>query len=377
MGKDLKGKELGTGICQRKDKKYTARFTGKNQKRIEKHFQSVREAKKWLAEAKYEDEHSNISAASSMTVDAWFEYWINEIKGNNVRPNTVRNYKERYAKNIKAYLGKMLLCDVKPLHCQNVLNQMAKENYRNSTIVQTSITMFGLFSSALENDMIIKNPVTKTVKCTSGKESKEKRVLTVDEQKLFLDTVKGTSNYNQYAFLLQTGLRIGELIGLKWSDIDFKKNVVHIRRTMEYRHSVGEWRTGEPKSKAGYREVPLTQEAIRILKNQQEKNSKLKVVSLKFADSVFLSRNGEPTKNSAYDTKIYYYCKKAGIENFSVHTLRHTFATRCIEAGMRPKTLQEILGHSNLSITMNLYVHVTEDEKEKEMKKFEGIYNVV
>lgn len=376
MGKDLKGKELGTGICQRKDGKYAARFTGKNKKRIEKHFQSVREAKRWLAEAKYEDEHSNISAVSSMTVDAWFEYWITEIKGNNVRPNTIRNYKERYFHNIKEYLGKMLLCEVKPLHCQNVLNQMAKENYCNSTIAQTSTTMYCFFDSALENEMIAKNPVTKAVKCTSGKKSKEKRVLTLEEQKLFLDAVKGSSNYNQYAFLLQTGLRIGELIGLRWSDIDFKKNIVHIRRTMEYRHSVGEWRIGEPKSKSGYRDVPLTEEAIRILRNQQEKNSKLKVVSIEFADSVFLSRKGEPTKNSAYDSKLFYYCDKAGIARFSVHTLRHTFATRCIEAGIRPKTLQEILGHSNLSITMNLYVHVTEDEKEKEMKKLEHIYNV-
>lgn len=79
-----------------------------------------------------------------------------------------------------------------------------------------------------------------------------------------------------------------------------------------------------------------------------------------------------PTKNSTYDSVIYKIVDKAGIERFSMHTLRHTFATRAIEAGMKPKTLQEILGHANIGVTMNLYVHITEDEKEKEIKKFEA-----
>lgn len=75
------------------------------------------------------------------------------------------------------------------------------------------------------------------------------RALTIEEQRLFLETIKGTSNYNQYALLLQAGLRTGEMIGLRWSDVDFENRVLHIRRTMEYRHSVGEWRIGEPKTK--------------------------------------------------------------------------------------------------------------------------------
>lgn len=305
-----------------------------------------------------------------MSVSAWFEYWITEIKGKNVRPNTIRNYTERFDKNIKEYIGNMILSEVKPLHCQNVLNQMA-EKYRNSTIEQARITMYGFFESAVENDLIVKNPVTKAVKCTAGKQAKPTRVLTVEEQELFLDAVKETSNYNQYAFLLQTGLRTGEMIGLKWSDIDFESKILHINRTMEYRHSTGEWRIGEPKSKAGYRDIPLTQEALRPLKNQKEKVSALKVIPIEYADMIFLCRNGTPTKNSAYDTKLFYYCDKIGIPRFSMHTLRHTFATRCIEAGMKPKTLQMILGHSNIGITMNLYVHVTEEEKTKEMLKLE------
>ena len=182
--------------------------------------------------------------------------------------------------------------------------------------------------------------------------------MTVDEQKKFLEVAKDCSNYNQFAFVLQTGLRTGEMIGLKWSDIDFEKEVVHIQRSMEYRHSVGEWRIGEPKSKSGYRDVPLTEEAIQLLKAQKEKVKSLKVINMDFSEFVFLNRKGEPTKNSAYDTTLFKICDKAGIPHFSMHVLRHTMATRCIEANMRPKTLQVILGHSNVGITMNLYVHI-------------------
>ena len=212
-----------------------------------------------------------------------------------------------------------------------------------------------MFMDAVENNLIYKNPVTKSVKYNIGKESKKVRALTIEEQKKFLEVSKNTSNYNQYAFILQTELRTGELIGLKWTDINFEKKELTIRRSAEFRYIVGEWRIGEPKSKSGYRTIPLTEMAIEILKDQKAKMKKLKIINLEFKDYVFLSRKGEPTKNSAYDTTLFKLCDKAGIERFSMHVLRHTFATRCIEANMRPKTLQVILGHSNVGITMNLY----------------------
>jgi len=372
MGKDLKGKELGVGICQTKDKKYVARITTRNGKRVKRVFDKLVDCRKWIAEARYNEEHGAISVLGEMSVDAWYEYWITEIKAKTVRQNTIRNHNERYKQNIKEYIGQMPLNEVKPIHCQNVLNQMA-DTYRNSTIKLTSITMYGMFQSAVDNELILKNPMTKYVRCTSGKPSKPPRVLSVEEQKLFLETTKESSNFNQYAFLLQTGLRTGEMIGLKWSDIDFEKRILHVSRTMEYRYSVGEWRIGETKTKNGCRDIPLTTEAIEILKRQKKKVQELKTVKMEFSDFVFLSRKGEPTKNSAYDTKLMYYCDKVGMQRFSMHTLRHTFATRCIEAGMRPKTLQMILGHSNIGITMNLYVHVTDEEKVKELSNIEDM----
>lgn len=374
MGKDLKGKDLGAGIVQRKDGKYAARFISKSKKRIEKHFEKVSEAKKWLAEAKYEDEHSNIGASSQMTVNAWFDFWIHEIKEKTTRPNTVRNYRERYKHNIHDVIGNMIISDVKPMHCQQVLNCM-EEKYKGSTMEQCRITMTSMFFYAVENQIIPTNPVTKSVKCPK-KVDKKVRFLTLEEQAKFLKAAVGTSYYYQYALILQTGLRTGELVGLKWEDIDFEKRTINIRRTMEFRYEDREFRTGEPKSKSGYRTIPMTQVAYELLRAKEREKSTRKICDLRYKDFIFIDKKGLPTKNSAYDSTLYRLADKAGIQRFSMHTLRHTFATRAIEAGMKPKTLQEILGHANIGITMNLYVHITEEEKEKEIKKFEKAFKI-
>ena len=376
MGKDLKGKELGVGIAQQKNGLYNAGFVDKLGKRRVKRFKKLQECRKWLDEAKYIDEHSSITEANAMMVEAWFEYWIS-IKEKTVRPNTVRNYRERYHRNISKVIGKMLLIDVKPIHCQKIFSDMADEGYKTTTIYQTRIALYNMLDFAKENDVIINNPCKKSVKSDMGQPSDKKEALTIDVQRKFLEAARDQSYENQYRFVLQTGLRTGELVGLKWDDIDFKNKTLTISRTMEYRYKVGEWRIGPPKSESGYRTVPLTDEAIRILKAQKEKNSKIKVIPMEWADQVFLCRKGEPVKNSTYDTALFKICDKVGIKRFSMHVLRHTFATRCIEAGMMPKTLQKILGHSNIGITMNLYVHITEDEKHKEIELVAGALKVI
>ena len=365
-GKELKGKELGKGITQESTGLYSARFVDRFGKRKHKRFKKLQECRAWIADATYVDEHSDISMPSDMLVDQWFDYWIG-IKKKTVRSNTVRNYTERYIKNIKPVIGKMTLSDVKPLQCQKIFYDMADQGYRTSTIYQARIALYNMFEYAKENEVLRSNPCKKSVKSDMGKPSEKKVALTRDIQKTFLQYAENQSYENQYRFILQTGLRTGELVGLKWGDVDFKSKTIQIRRSMEYRYSAKEWRIGEPKSKSGYRTIPLTEEAVSILKKQKEKNKRISEISTEWEEFVFLCRKGTPVKNSTYDTALFKICDKAKIPRFSMHILRHTFATRCIEAGMKPKTLQMLLGHSNIGITMNLYVHTTEEEKKKEM----------
>ena len=376
MGKDLKGKELGVGISQRTDGFYVGRFTTKYGQRKQKLFRKLQECRQWLADSQYQDEHSNLNFPEEMTVKAWFDYWIS-MKKRTVRPNTVRNYTERYERNIHPVIGKQILSKVKPIQCQMIMNRMADEGYRTSTIYQARITLFNMLDYAYQNDVIMKNPCNGMVKSDIGKPTQKKEALTLEQQKRFVTGIAGNAYEYPYKFLLQTGLRTGELVGLKWSDIDFDNRILTISRSMEYRHSVGEWRIGEPKSKSGYRSIPLTAEVIKILRRQKQKNLEVKVIPMEWSEFVFLCRKGTPVKNSTYDTMLFKQCDKIGIPRFSMHVLRHTFATRCIEGGMKPKTLQTILGHSNIGITMNLYVHTTEDEKHKEIEKIAAALKVV
>ena len=109
---------------------------------------------------------------------------------------------------------------------------------------------------------------------------------------------------------------------------------------MEYRYTTGEWRVGPPKTKHGFREIPLTKANRDMLLEMKKQADGGRYVQEEFKEFVFINSKGMPTKNSTYDVHIAKLTKKAAIQNFSMHTLRHTFATRCIEAGMRPKTLQ-------------------------------------
>lgn len=120
MGKNLKGRECGKGICQRRDGKYSARYITRNGSRREKHFDTLPEARNWLADSLYEDKH-NIVVATDVTVDRWFDYWMDNLVCS-LAPNTRWNYRERYVQNIQPVIGNMQISDVKPMHCKVILN---------------------------------------------------------------------------------------------------------------------------------------------------------------------------------------------------------------------------------------------------------------
>ena len=389
MGKSLRGKECGKGICQRKDGLYSARFVSSEGKRQVKCFSSLPEARNWLEDAKYADRHEDVFAPPDMTVTAWFEFWISHIVGD-LAPNTKINYRERYEYNVKPVIGKMRLTDVKPMYCKMVFNRM-EASYAGSTIRQTYIAMGTMFRAAVMNDMIQKHPMDGVRYTKPVRAPDDIHFLTRDEQIRFLEVAKRSHNYNQYALILETGLRTGEMIGLTWDAIDFQNRTLTVNKTLEFRHKQHFWRAGPPKTQQSYRTIPLTDRAYEILKEIKDKRPWQKespllsqtleyidrrtgaISRLVMRDLVFINwRTGEPAKNSSYDTHLYKLCDEAGIEKFCMHALRHTYATRAIECGVQPKVLQKLLGHASIKTTMDRYVHVTSESLDQAVRQFES-----
>jgi len=323
-----------------------------------------------------------------MTVNAWETFWRENLL-TGLAANTIRNYRERYEKNVKPILGDMLLTDVKPMHCKTVLNSMIA-SYAGSTIRQTYITMGTMFKAAKENGLIDTHPLDGVRFEASVKAPDEIHFLTVTEQAKFMEAARHSHNYAQYALILETGLRTGEMIGLTWDAIDWERHTLTVNKTLEFRYKQQEWRAGPPKTKKSYRTIPLTDTAYQILwdlyqvreyrKEAPELDKELTYVDRRTAektkmnmrDLVFINfRTGMPAKNSSYDTHLYKLCDTAGIEHFCMHALRHTYATRAIERGMPPKVLQKLLGHASIKTTMDKYVHVTDDSLFQAVRQFE------
>lgn len=310
-----------------------------------------------------------------VTVNDWFLQWIKIIDGIR-KPKTINNYTNYYNKNIKPVIGDMPISDVKPMHCISVLQKMTS-SYKESSIKQTRVAMSCMFQYAVDNDIIFKNPVGKSVVIPTNinitDESKRHLLLSKDEIDNFFNAAKQTPYYLPCSLVLETGLRAGELIGLTWDEIDFENNYIRIRHTMQYDKNKG-WYFTPPKSKQSLRNIYMTEKCKSILYEAMKAFSIRKETSdPMFNNLVFTSIHGTPIRNNSYDIAINNICKKVGIPHFSIHSLRHTFASRCIMAGISPKVLQIIMGHSDISTTLNIYVHIDNSVNETEMKKLSQI----
>lgn len=400
MGKDLKGKELGVGLTQRKDGKYSAKYTTNSGSRREKYFEKLSDARIWLNERLYEK--NMLLNGKDLLVDEWYNIWMSTNKEGIVSPSTVKNYKARYKMNIKKNIGMKKLDSVKPIDCQYILNKMDAEGYAKGTIQQTRITLHAIFKDAVLNEYITKNPVNETVHLPYSEDEddfNEKRVLTVNEQIEFSEYATNRMYNNAYQLVLQTGLRVGEIGGLKWEDIDLIDKTLYVRRTLHENKNRGGFYFGKPKSKSSKRIVPLNKEALDILRSQKSFQMKMKCKSSNWTENdewqnlVFTTINGNPVGASTFNTMIKRIVNNINadreavskmnnttynrFEKFTMHSLRHTFATRAIESGIKPKVLQKILGHSSITITMDLYVHVTDDEFKTEIEKLSSSLDII
>lgn len=395
-----KKKLLPKGISLRKDGRYQGRFTF-NGKRYTYYSRDVKELQKKMADAKYELEHGIYGNGLDITLNHWFDIWMKEYKILTVKNSTMLLYSLNYERYVKEVLGDYLLKDIKTIHIQKIYNQMYHEGLSLGTIQIVNSILNNLFSQAIKNDYLMKNPCLGAILPKVPK--KERRVLTFYEQKLFLTVIHGDFYEAFYKIALCTGLRIGELSALTWEDIDFNNKTLSVNKTLlyqkDYHSKEYSFRCQAPKSDTSTRILPLIPDAVQILKKHKKEQELYSMVNhtiwqpiAGLENLVFTTRNGTPVQEAYIIKRLACVTKKMNqqeaveaqregrapsiFENITPHTLRHSFATRAFENGLAPKTVQELLGHSNMNITMDLYTHVTYETKKREMKKLSDILKV-
>lgn len=390
--------QLPKGISKRADGRYQARFTFQGE-RYTLYDRDLKVLQKKLADTKYEMEHGIYLDGKSMTLDRFFHTWLSEIKENTVKENTISVYLEIYKVHIGPQLGSLQVGSITKLTVQRLLNSMQKNGLSANTLAKTKAILYSVFKEAMENRMISYNPCENI---TIRREKNERRVLSFDEQKLLLDAISG-SRYEPLCLLaLSTGLRIGELSGLRWSDIHFAEKTLTVERTYVYLHDVKTHRMKDvfhsPKTKNSTRTIRLLDSMILMLtehkKNQEAEKQRLGELWQPVEggeDLVFTTKNGKPVRGLNVSETLNHYIdqinareeEQARLENrepvpfdrITPHTLRHTFATRAFESGIPPKVVQQILGHSSLEMTMDLYTHVTEDVQSREIQKLSHVFS--
>ena len=205
-----------------------------------------------------------------------------------------------------------------------------------------------------------------------------KRGLTRDEIETLYRSAKDSQLYPFFVLALNTGMRMGEILGLTWDCVDFQNGIIRVEKTLCYLPNNGKaiYEFHPPKSKAGKRNIPMSKAVKDVLLVQKEWRNK---VSAKYApqkgfeDLVFTGKTNHPLHESNIRAAIKYLVNRINktsekeFEGFTPHCLRHTFATNCIAKGMRPKTLQKLLGHNSLQMTMDLYCHVLDETLKEEM----------
>lgn len=282
---------------------------------------------------------------------------------------TYNNYQKYYESIIRDRLGKKHIADIRGEHIQKLYNDLIKEGYALSSIKIVAAVLNGCLQQALRNGLIERNPV-KLAELPRQTEKKTRQAMTREQQEIFMEYAKGSYLYNFFAVMLRTGMRNGEMRGLKYTDIDKKKNVIHVQRTLKYIEGEG-YMEDTPKTRTSERGIPLTPDLKELLEDQR-KFWGFKVERLD--RYLFCNEKGEPLSRERVQGEIDRIIKRivaAGnkFDRITPHVFRHTFATRAIEAGMQPQVLKTILGHSSLAMTMDLYSHVLPDMRAEEMEK--------
>lgn len=258
---------------------------------------------------------------------------------------------------------------------------MSENGFAYSTINNYKRSLRASFYIAIQDDYVRKNPFDFQLNTVIDDDTVPKTVLTLEQEERLLDFAKSDTvyhkNYDEILLLLKTGLRISELCGLTASNLDFENHLISVDHQLLRSTELGYY-IETPKTKSSERQIPMVEAACQALKRALAKQGDRKCVEIDgYSNFLFLNRKGYPKTACDFNSILKNLIKKYNkyheekLPHITPHTLRHTFCTNCANAGMNPKALQYIMGHANITMTLNYYAHATCNSAMEEMKRLE------
>lgn len=316
----------------------------------------------------------------NLTLNEWLDYWFQTYAKRTVKRSTAISYLGYITNHISPIIGNIRLSEVDTTILQEYFNyEMDYGNHKTGkklspkTLHNIKLMLHKSLKKAVELELIKRNyaEYVELPKVSSPKI----RVLSLSEQRKLRTTLKYSDEKLYFGVLLSlmTGMRLGEVIGLRWSDVDLIDDIIHIRRTVNRLNSIDnsskktELVIGTPKSENSIRDIPITTSIHNEFIKYKEKYKK-RFLNAEMDDYVVMLRKGYPVEPKTMQDCFQRIISEAGIEeHITFHGLRHTFATRAVEQGVDIKTLSVLLGHSDVSFTLSRYYHVSEKQKRKAM----------
>lgn len=305
------------------------------------------------------------------TLGQWLELWLKLYKKPQLRQTTYDRYLTVIRNHLSNRIAGIPLERLRTEHLQGLYLHMEKQGLsRSIRMLHTLIN--GSLKQAMKLGYVSRNVAEAAT--LPRKKQKEMKVLSEEELERFLESAKTFRLYPAFLLLISTGLRRGELLGLKWEDIDWDKKMIMVRRNLvEYRGKVV---FQEPKTKNSCRTIPLTETALEELKNWRKKwlEERLRLgPEWPETELVFPSRVHTPERPRNFLRTFKVILEKAGLPpDVTIHSLRHTYATSLLKSGEHPKIVQELLGHSSITTTLDIYSRVMPGLKEQAQKKMEN-----
>lgn len=383
--KDAKGRVLRAGESQRKDLIYQYRYTdirGKRQTIYSSDLKELREKEKEI------QKHLNDGidyAAGQATVIALLERYIGLKQG--VRYNTRVGY--NFVLNLvkQEDFGYRQIGSIKVSDAQQWIIKLHKDGRGYSTISGVRGVVKPAFQMACNEDIIRRNPFDFKLVDVVPNDSKKRGAMTEEQQDLWMTFIREDKTYAKYydefVVLLGTGMRVSEFCGLTMNDLDFESRRIRVDHQL-VRERSGKYYVEKTKTACGVRYIPMTEDVYQSLKNILARRKKVKVETIVdgYSGFILLDKDSKPKVALHIENEMRWAMKKYGklhpdqpLPNITPHVFRHTFCTNMANAGMDVKTLQYLMGHSDVGVTLNIYTHASYDRAAEQMTKLVDFRN--